>query len=135
MFLYSKNEYIFFIDADEVPHHLLLSYLPDILDGNPDVDLFWIPRINTLEGSSAEEVNDYIKSQGWSINEKNWVQWPDFQGRLVKNKLSLRWKGVVHETIQGAELYSALPQEEYLSLYHHKLLTRQKEQNALYDKI
>jgi len=126
----------FWIDADELPHHLLLSYLPDILDGNPDVDLFWVPRINTLTGASAEELDYYIQSQGWTINDKGWINWPgDMQGRLVKNKLSIRWNGVVHETIQGAEIYSALPQEEYLALYHPKQLSKQIKQNELYNKI
>lgn len=134
MFSYLADDctHVMFLDADELPHHLLLSYLPDIIDGNPNVDLFWIPRINTLEGENVEE---YVRSQGWTINDKQWVNYPDYQGRLVKNKPSFRYKGVVHETIQGAEIYSSLPQEEYLSLYHHKTLIRQQQQNQLYDKL
>lgn len=133
LFSYCSKEYIMFIDADELPHHLLLSYLPDILDGNPDVELFWIPRINTLEGENVEE---YIRSQpGWSLNEKKWLNWPDMQSRICKNKPHIRYSGKVHETIQGAKIYSSLPAEEYLSLYHHKQLIKQIKQNELYNNL
>ena len=39
----------FHIDADEYPHDTLLSQLKQILEIN-DVDLLWIPRVNTIEG-------------------------------------------------------------------------------------
>lgn len=137
MFSYLADDctHIMFLDADELPHHLLLSYLPDILDGNPDVDLFWVPRINTLEGSSVEEVEEYVRSQGWSINDKQWINYPDYQGRLVKLKEDIKWSNPVHEVITGAATYSALPAEEYLSLRHDKKLSKQIKQNELYNKI
>jgi len=131
LFSYSEKEYLFFIDADEVPTHILIDYIPDVLDYNDDVDLFWIPRVNKVEGITEE----YIKSQGWNVNEKGWVNWSDMQGRICKNKAELRWVGKVHETIQGAIIYSHLPSEEFLALKHFKSFEKQIKQNELYNKI
>ena len=44
-----SGDYIFHLDADEIPNETLLKQLPQILDIN-EVDLIWIPRINTVEG-------------------------------------------------------------------------------------
>ena len=43
----SIGDYIFHIDADEYPHENLLLNLKTILEVN-DVDLIWIPRVNTV---------------------------------------------------------------------------------------
>ena len=45
----SSGDYIFHIDADEYPNKILLQQLKQILEMN-DVDLVWIPRVNTIEG-------------------------------------------------------------------------------------
>ena len=45
----STGDYVFHIDADEYPHEILLQQLKQILEIN-DVDLIWIPRVNTVEG-------------------------------------------------------------------------------------
>ena len=133
---YASGDYIFQIDADELPHYLLLIYLPNILDTNPDVELFWVPRINTLNGASDKEIKQYIDLQKWDINDKGWINWPgDYQGRIYKNIPSIKWEGNVHERINGAKMTSILPSEEYMSLYHPKALQRQIKQNELYSKI
>ena len=44
----SSGDYIFHIDADEYPHDTLLEQLKQILEMN-DVDLGWIPRVNTVD--------------------------------------------------------------------------------------
>jgi hypothetical protein len=64
------------------------------------------------------------------------VNWPgDYQGRIYKNTPEIKWEGLVHEKITGAKTQSMLPAEEYLSLKHEKLLSKQKLQNQLYSKI
>ena len=45
----SSGDYIFHIDADEYPNKILLQQLKEILTIN-DVDLIWIPRVNTVDG-------------------------------------------------------------------------------------
>ena len=51
-----SGDYIFHLDADEIPNETLLKQLPQILEIN-DVDLVWIPRINTVEGITDWHLN------------------------------------------------------------------------------
>ena len=131
-----KDSFIFQIDADELPHHLLLSYLPDIIDSNPDVELFWVPRINTLIDAPEEKIKQYVESQGWIMDENGWINKWDYQGRLYKNDYPrIKWEGVVHEKIMGAKIQTLLPGESYLAFKHEKTLSKQIKQNELYNKI
>ena len=69
----STGDYIFHIDADEYPHEVLLQQLKKILEIN-DVDLIWIPRVNTIDGMTEE----HIKKWGWRVTENKWVNYPDY---------------------------------------------------------
>lgn len=126
----SDGDYIFHIDADEYPNENLLHNLKKILEVN-DVDLVWIPRVNTVEGITQEHINKW----GWTVTEKGWVNYPDYQSRVFRNKEGICWNGKVHEQIIGCENYSHLPPHEELSLYHPKTITKQEEQNEMYQKI
>ena len=42
-----SGDYIFHIDADEIPNEVLLKQLPQILEIN-DTDLVWVPRVNIV---------------------------------------------------------------------------------------
>ena len=55
--------FIFQIDADEIPSEYLVTNLHELLDYNKDVDLFFVPRVNTVEGLTEEHVNKW----GWSF--------------------------------------------------------------------
>ena len=125
-----KGDYIFHIDADEIPHETLIEQLPQILEIN-DVDLIWIPRVNTVEGLTDE----WTQKWGWRVSEKNWVNYPDYQSRVFRNREDIRWINKVHERIDGAKTYSHLPPHEELSLYHPKTLDKQIKQNELYSTI
>ena len=54
----SSGDYIFHIDADEYPNKILLQQLKKILTMN-DVDLVWIPRVNTVEGFTQRDVAEW----------------------------------------------------------------------------
>ena len=125
-----SGDYIFHIDADEYPHETLLEKLKLILEVN-DVDLIWIPRVNTVEGITQE----HMKMWGWKTTEQGWINYPDFQSRVFKNSPDIRWKRKVHEQIDGCKTYSHLPPHEELSLYHVKTISKQEEQNEMYQKI
>jgi glycosyltransferase involved in cell wall biosynthesis len=43
-----SGDYIFQIDADELPDVMLMEYLPEVLEINA-IDAIWIPRINIVE--------------------------------------------------------------------------------------
>jgi len=125
-----SGDYIFHIDADEIPNEILIEQLPQILEIN-DVELVWIPRINLVEG-----ITDWhMKHWGWKATEQGWINFPDYQARVFKNVEHIKWVGKVHEIIQGAKTYSHLPPQEELTLKHEKKIARQEMQNKLYEDI
>ena len=124
------GDYIFQIDADEIPNEVLIENLPEILKGN-DVDVILVPRVNTVEGLTDE----HIQKWGWNVDEKGWVNWPDFQYRIYKNSDDINWKNKVHEVLEGFKSISHLPMDEDLALYHPKEIDRQEKQNAYYDTL
>ena len=123
----STGDYVFHIDADEYPHEILLQQLKQILEIN-DVDLIWIPRVNTVEGFTDEDV----KRWNWNMSEKGWVNYPDYQSRVYRRDSEIRWTRPLHELIRGAKTYSHLPPQEELSLYHPKTKEKQEAQNKFY---
>ena len=126
-----NGEWIFQIDADELPHESLITNLIELLKVNPTTDLFLVPRVNTVDGLTQGHINQW----GWSVNEKGWVNWPDYQTRIVQNNPKIKWAGKVHEVLVGHEKYALLPQEEEWGLYHSKHINRQEHQNKFYDNL
>jgi len=127
--LICKGNYIFQIDADEIPNDLLIEHLPTILENNVDVIL--VPRINTVQGITPQ----HIQAWGWKQNEKGWIQWPDHQWRIYKNTPDIKWKNKVHEILDGYKTYSGLPELEEYAIYHPKTIERQEQQNNYYDTL
>lgn len=124
------GDYIFAIDADEYPNITLLQQLKQVLEIN-QVDLIWVPRINTVEGITEQ----HIKQWGWRVTEQGWINPPDYQSRIFRRDENIRWVGKVHEQIKGAQTYSHLPPYEELSLYHPKTIQKQEQQNQLYSEM
>ena len=125
-----SGDYIFHIDADEIPNETLLKQLPTILEIN-DTDLVWVPRINIVNG-----ITDWhMEHWGWRATEQGWINFPDYQARIFKNSDHIKWIKPVHEVIDGAQTYSHLPPHEELTLKHEKDIVRQEVQNKLYDTI
>ena len=125
-----KGDYIFHLDADEYPHEILLYQIKQVLETN-DVDLVWIPRVNTVEGIT----NEHCVKWGWRVNDKGWINYPDYQARVFKRSKDIRWIKPVHEYITGCKTYAHLPSQEELSLYHHKTIDKQEQQNDFYGTI
>tara|TARA_B100002019_G_scaffold230312_1_gene203730 strand:+ start:2883 stop:3536 length:654 start_codon:yes stop_codon:yes gene_type:complete len=123
------GDYIFHIDADEYPHEVLLLQLKQILEIN-DTDLIWVPRVNTVDNITEE----HIKKWGWRVGENGWVNYPDYQARVFRNKKEIRWTRPLHEYITGCKTYSHLPPHEELSLYHPKTIEKQEKQNKFYNE-
>jgi hypothetical protein len=129
---YCTKDYIFQIDADEIPAEYLMNSLHSIIEQNVDVIL--IPRENTVEGLT----NEHIQKWGWRVDNMNRVNWPDYQWRLYRNDPSIKWINKVHEKLDGYKTFSTLPTGmEYgmLFLHHPKNIIRQEKQNELYEKI
>jgi glycosyltransferase involved in cell wall biosynthesis len=126
-----KGDYIFNLDADEIPNKFLIQNIKSILETNPTIDLYWVPRVNTVEGITQEHINKWR----WQVNEKGWVNWPDYQGRIWRNRQNIRWKNAVHEVLEGYTEHTFLPQEEEFCFYHPKDIDRQEKQNKFYEEI
>ena len=125
-----SGDYIFHIDADEIPNKILLQQLPTILEIN-DTDLVWVPRINIVNGITDFHLNLWK----WRITEQGWINFPDYQARIFRNADHIKWIKPVHEVIDGAKTYSHLPPHEELTLSHIKDIKRQEMQNNLYNQI
>ena len=124
------GNYIFQIDADEIPHLNLIENLPTLLETN-DIDMLRIPRVNTVEGLTQE----HIQKWGWNVNEKGWVNWADWQMRIYKNAPHIKWVNKVHEVLEGFKIHGMLPVEEEWALYHPKTIDRQERQNNYYNTL
>jgi len=132
-FMNSKctGEYIFQIDADEIPEDFLVRNLKTVLESN-QVDLLITPRKNLVPGLTQ----DHIKRWNWRVTQQGWVNWPDAQKRIYRNTPNIKWSGhQVHGMVEGYKTYASLPFEEEWSIIHNKTLERQEKQNDRYDQI
>ena len=129
--LFDDCDWIFNIDADELPSSILIQNIKQIIDLNPETELIYVPRINTVEGLT----NEHIQKWGWNVNEEGWVNWPDYQGRIYKRSPMIEWKGKVHERVEGIKKYSHLPAKEEFAFHHPKTIERQEKQNKFYETI
>jgi glycosyltransferase involved in cell wall biosynthesis len=130
---YCTKDFIFQIDADEFPDDVLLENIHAIIESNDEVDLFVVPRKNTVQGLTQEHVQKW----GWQVNENMLVNWPDYQTRIYKRNRDIRWQRKVHEHISGYKRMSYLPDIEdmNLCLHHPKTIERQEKQNKFYESI
>ncbi len=126
-----SGDFIVQLDADEIIEKEFMDILPDLLESNPDADLYLVPRINTVAGLTESD----IKRWGWVVDDKGRVNFPDYQMRIYKNVPGLKWEGLLHSKMNGAKGVAALPTDDLFCILHHKKIERQREQNSLYDKI
>lgn len=126
-----SGDWIFQLDADEYPDDYLMSGLPYIIDGNPDVEAFWVPRINTVKGIT----NEHIKKWNWNVDQKGRINFPDYQLRLYKNHPNIKWTRKVHEQLIGYKKFANLPVNEEFCIHHPKSIERQETQNKFYETL
>jgi glycosyltransferase involved in cell wall biosynthesis len=126
-----SGDYILQLDADELISKKFIDMLPELLEMNNETDLFFMPRINTVEGLTPE----YVEKWRWNVNEKGWVNFPDWQMRLYRNCDWVKWDGLLHSKVEGYKTFVSLPTDELFCILHPKQLERQVIQNDLYDKI
>ena len=126
------GDWVFLIDADEYPDQCLCDGLHWMIENNPDVEAYWVSRINTVQGLTSE----HIEKWRWNVNDKGWVNFPDRQMRIYKNKPDrIKWTNPVHEQLIGYKKFANLPGNEEYCLHHHKDIKKQEKQNDFYEKI
>jgi hypothetical protein len=62
---HANGIFIVQFDADEMPSEYLLMSMPNIIELNKEVDLFFVPRINTVDGITESHIMEW----GWSISK------------------------------------------------------------------
>jgi glycosyltransferase involved in cell wall biosynthesis len=128
--LLCTGDFIFQIDADEYLPEEFIDLLHQILEANPEVDLYYVPRINTVSGLTQE----HIQKWGWRVQNGR-VNYPDYQTRIYRNNSDIKWRNAVHEVIEGHKQFTVLPEVDALSLIHPKTIERQEKQNAYYETL
>ena len=125
-----SGDYSFNLDADEMISRWLIKNIHGILEDN-QIDLIYLPRINTVEGLTQQ----HIQQWGWNVNEEGWINFPDWQGRVFKNRPNIKWEKPVHEVIKGFQTYAHLPTEKPFCMLHYKKIEKQEQQNKKYAGI
>ena len=126
-----SGDYIFQIDADEYPDDYLMSTVEEVIKMNDSVDVFWVPRINKVNGLTEE----HIQKWGWNIDQQDRINFPEYQCRIFKNIKRIKWENKVHEQLIGHKSQSQLPANDEFCLIHLKDIGRQEKQNELYNKL
>lgn len=126
-----SGDFIFQIDADEYPHPHFIETLPAIIETNPDVDVYLVPRVNTVDGLTQE----HIQQWGWRVDGNGWVNWPDWQHRIYRNDNNIKWQNKVHEILVNHKQFTYLPTSEEYALFHPKTIQRQEKQNDYYNTL
>lgn len=125
------GDWIFQIDADEVPDEYLITTLHAILKENPTTEVLWVPRINTVRGITQE----HIQRWGWNVDYEGRINFPDYQCRILQNSPKIQWVSKVHEVLHGHSSQTQLPTNDEFCLIHPKSIQRQEQQNKLYSTI
>jgi len=114
-----SGEYIFMLDPDEMPKELLIKNIKQIITDS-GADLIMIPRLNICLGATDE----WYKTHDFTVNEMDWVNWPDFMCRVYKNDPEIRYSKSLHEVITGCKKSVALEALPKLAILHVKAVEK-----------
>lgn len=148
-----KSDYIFLIDADEIPSKQLLTVLKFLLLENADVDAYDVPRFNIVKGLTKEwtttwgwnvttemiqkldyDTKSVLKLYGLKSDKVHLVNLPDYQRRIYRKSDTIKWEGAVHEKLLGMNNLAKLPFTDFgYGIFHVKELQRQIKQNKFYE--
>lgn len=130
----STCSYLFQIDADEMLTDELISSLPGYLELKSKYDCFLVSRVNTVEGITEE----HIEKWEWNINSDGYLNFPDWQSRILKLKTSrpIKWRNKVHEVLDGYKKMGRVKGKKYeFSIIHEKEIKKQVKQIKFYDNL
>jgi len=133
-----SGDWIMQLDGDEMlSENLCGESLHMLIESNPDVEAYAIPRINAFTGLKPHHATQW----GWNLDispkyNRLRVNWPDYQFRLFKNEYPrIQFKRKLHEKIEGYRTYSILPATEEYAIDHMKTIERQIQTNVTYNKL
>ena len=126
----ATGDYLFYLDADELLSPTFIQNLHPIIEANPETDIYFLPRINTVPGLTQE----YIQQRGWQVNEKGWINFPDVQDRLFKHNSGIHYHEIPHGRLSNeGKKYTTFPLEELYSIIHNKPFEKQVSDNNWHD--
>jgi len=131
-----SGDWIIQLDGDEMPPTSLTGEnLHTLIESNPTVEAYAVPRINDFRGVTEE----HAKPWGWRLTisttlNRPIVNFPDYQLRLFKNIPAIRFKKRLHERIDGFKTFATLPADEEYAIYHDKTIEAQISTNIRYNK-
>ena len=142
----ANGDYIFHIDADEMPQEDLVRNIKEIIEAS-GAEVLHVPRMNIHPGATKA----FLEEMKFSVNEVGWINWPDYQGRIYKNAKHISWSDELHSKLVGSDKVVAIQADSRLGMWHIKSLEKQTsrwkkiedgtytisspEKNSLYDKL
>lgn len=127
----ASKKYLFQLDADEIPKTTLIKNIKPFLSKEQQADAFFVPRINIVNNITSA----HIEKWKWNVNEKGYINFPDYQARILKLNAQIFWKNKVHELLYGYKKNKQLPNDEDFCLLHIKDIKKQEQQNNFYDTL
>lgn len=128
----TSSDYIFQLDADELPSPYLLEHIHSIIAQNPQVEAFRLPRINLIRQEN-QSLPVWTDMDGIAPSE--YYHFPDYQYRIFKHIPSIYWHKRVHEVIIGYKTYSLLPKDAKYAILHAKYQSKQEKQLRYYSEL
>jgi glycosyltransferase involved in cell wall biosynthesis len=129
----SLSEFVFFVDADEIPAHGLLSKLRTIIREmeTADCQICSIPRLNVVHDEA-----EFVDATKLTFSDQQLLeQVPDDQVRLLRKGHGVYYKHAVHEKAVGGRVGLQLPPLVDLCLFHVKKSRRLEQQNQVYSNL
>ena len=125
------GDYIFNIDADEIPSCNLIKFLHKILNNNPECESFWVPRINTVKGITLDLIQIWRWQIGYhkEITECRYVDDEELKV-LIKHKLIIKkfenkvyefYSPLINPFEPQLRIYKNLPKIKWKGKVHEKL--------------
>ena len=114
------GDYMIGFDADEMPQEALIKEIKKLLTEH-DIDILYVPRINIHPGSTQEFINKFK----FQVNEFGWINWPDYQGRIVRKHV--KWTNELHtKPIHDGNKVGSLGANPRMALWHIKSIEKQE---------
>jgi glycosyltransferase involved in cell wall biosynthesis len=125
-----KGEWIFQLDADEVPTDGLIENIDLIIESNNNNEVLWLPRLNYFVGVTEQDINMW----GWRLYD-GMINFPDYQSRLYRNLSHIRYERRLHEKVEGFKSYVFIPPQKDYAIIHEKTIEKQRQTNLNYNKL
>lgn len=128
----ATKDYIWMFDADEYIELENMKKIKDIVYKNKDIDIFYLTRKNFITELNEEK----LKYDNWIFDYEGKHDFPDYQGRIFKNFVNIRYYGKVHEQpfLINGKTYN-IPIECDVPIIHIKTAKRQNLQHEFYETI